>query len=54
MQLQQLGAAFIVFKTKSNEAKLDHIYDGCPTDAYRRTKCYGSGSKTAKAEEKEL
>ena len=54
MQLQQLAAAFIVFKTKSNEAKLDHIYDGCPTGAYRRTKCYGSGSKTAKAEEKEL
>lgn len=54
MQLQQLAAAFIVFKTKSNEAKLDHIYDGCPTDVCRRTKCYGSGSKTAKAEEKEL
>ena len=52
MQLQQLAAAFIVFKNK--RAKLDHIYDGCPTDVYRRTKCYGSGSKAAKAEQKEL
>lgn len=54
MQLQQLAAAFIVFKSKSNEAKLDYIYDGCPTDVYRRTKRYGSGSKAATAEEKEL
>ena len=26
MQLQQLAAAFIVFKLKNNEAKFDNIY----------------------------
>ena len=54
MQLQQLAAAFIVFKSKSNEAKSDEIYDGSPHDCTRRTMHYGSGSKAATAEEKEL
>ena len=54
MQLQQLAAAFIVFKPKNNEAKFDTIYDYCSPHYTRRTKHYGSGSKAATAEEKEL
>ena len=54
MQLQQLAAAFIVFKPKNNEAKIDNIYDYSSPHYTRRTKCYGSGSKAAKAEQKEL
>lgn len=54
MQLQQLAAAFIVFKQKNNEAKFDNIYGNSPHDCTRRTKHYGSGSKAATAEEKEL
>lgn len=54
MQLQQLAAAFIVFKLKKNEAKFDTIYDYCSPHYTRRTKRCGSGSKAATAEEKEL
>ena len=54
MQLQQLAAAFIVFKQKNNEAKFDTIYDYSSPHYTRRTMHYGSGSKAATAEEKEL
>lgn len=54
MQLQQLAAAFIVFKPKNNEAKFDTIYDYSSPHYTRRTKHNGSGSKAATAEEKEL
>lgn len=54
MQLQQLAAAFIVFKPKNNEAKFDTIYDYSSPHYTRRTMHYGSGSKAATAEEKEL
>ena len=54
MQLQQLAAAFIVFKLKNNEAKFDTIYDYYTPHYTQRTKRYGSGSKAATKKQKEL